>query len=250
MKITKKIAVFFTVILMMIFCTTNIYAAGTEYIFDFDDSISASDEELLGEKLEEQKSKMGINIAIVVANDKNGKTSVSYADDMYEELFGINTNGILLLIDNEGQYDWISTSGSAINTYDDAYIDKIFDKITPKLKNRDFYGAANAFLTMLDTSYVKYENFIKFFIIGLGAFGIISIIVCLCISHSYKSNVKISAREYTTSNDTVFKVKNDKFLRQYTNKTKVSSDSGGRSGGSSTHHSSSGGTHGGGGRHR
>lgn len=261
MRCIKKTAAVFAALFMMLFMmisVSSVYAADQiSYVFDLDDSFSEEEEEKLSRKIDAYSGKFGMNIAIVITDDLEGKYSEEYADDFYDRLFGIDTDGILLLLDNYSQWDHISTSGSAIRKYNDAYIDEIFRYITPSLEKHDYYSAADKFLEVLDTDVLKAEKvkrkMLKSALAGIIIGLVISLSVCGIIKHRYRSHQKVSARNYTAKNDVRFTIKNDRFLRQYTTKTKIdtsSSSSGGGRSGSSTHHSSSGGTHGGGSHHR
>lgn len=253
MKYVKKMAAVFAVLFMMIAAVGPVYAEKQiSYVFDFDDSLSETEEEKLSDKINKCSRKFDMNIAIVITNDLEGKYSEEYADDFYDNLFGINTDGILLLMDNYSYIDHISTSGSAIKKYNDADINEIFEYITPSMKEHDYYSAADKFLDVLDTDVLKAEKIkrriVKSALIGIICGLAVSLIVCGIIKHCYRSHQKVSARNYAAKNDIRFTMKNDRFLRQYTTKTKIETSSGG--GGSSTHRSSSGGTHGGSSHHR
>ena len=54
-----------------------------------------------------------MNICIVITDDIGSKSPMEYVDDFYDD-YTINTDGVLLLINNDTKIDWISTSGSAI----------------------------------------------------------------------------------------------------------------------------------------
>ncbi|MBE6853842.1 MAG: hypothetical protein E7505_10305 [Ruminococcus sp.] len=253
----KKIAAVFAAVMIMIISAVPVCAADFNkgYIFDLDDSITASQEEVLGKKLEELSKKSGMNVAVLISDNREGKSSMVYADDFYDSRFGINTDGILLYIDNFDKTDHISTSGKGIQCYSETYIDYMFDTITPCLNAGDYNGAVEDFLEVVDPSYVKRYNFthstLKYAGIGLLAGIVISVIACLIIAYSYKSHKKYNNRNYVVSRDTHFTVKEDRYLRQYTTKVKIENSSGGsRGGGGGTHISSSGGVHGGHSRRR
>lgn len=247
MRYIKKLSVVFTVLIMLVFGAGSVYAGENYHIFDLDDSLTNEEENILASRQMELEKKTGLFIAIVITDDLEGKSSQAYADDFYDEYFGINTDGILLLLDNYSQWDHISTSGSAINRYSEQYIDKIFKAMDSPLDKGNYYGAADRFLNMLDRKTAFWYEFIGAFLPGLLAGAVISLIVCLIIRHRYKSLQKISPREYITENETHFTVKQDRYVRQYTTKVKIESSSGS---GSHTHTSSSGGTHGGHSHHR
>lgn len=247
MRYIKKISVVFTLLIMLVFGTVSVHAGENYHIFDLDDSLTNEEENILASRQIELEQKTGLFIAVVITDNLEGKSSQAYADDFYDEYFGINTNGILLLLDNQSQWDHISTSGSAINLYSEAYIDKIFKAMDSSLHRGDCYGAAGCFLSMLDKNAMFWYEFRGMFVTGLAAGAVIALIVCLVIAHRYKSLEKVSPRNYIAENETHFTVKQDRYVRQYTSKVKIESSSGG---GGSTHISSGGGTHGGHSHHR
>ena len=79
-------------------------------------------------------------------------------------------------------------------------------------------------------------------LIGVIAFGI----SVLSIRNRYKFKAAGSLQNYLVANDVQYLQRSDQYLRTYTSRTKISSES---SGGGS-HSSSTGGSHGGGGGHR
>ena len=85
-------------------------------------------------------------------------------------------------------------------------------------------------------------------LIGVIAFGI----SVLSIRNRYKFKAAGSLQNYLVANDVQYLQRSDQYLRTYTSRTKISSESsgGGGGGGGSSHSSSSGGSHGGGGGHR
>ena len=91
-----------------------------------------------------------MSIVIYVCDDVGARKSdsavVDHADVTYEELCGINTDGILLLINLDTKYDYISTSGVAINYFSDYRIDKMFDWFYDDLIDEDYGKAALAFI--------------------------------------------------------------------------------------------------------
>lgn len=90
---------------------------------------------------------------------------------------------------------------------------------------------------------------IKYAPIGLLVTAIVALISILSIKSSYKFRKSFSSSSYVEKDNTMFNVRTDTFIREYTRKTRIQSSSsggGGRSGGGR----SGGGGHGGGGRHR
>ena len=91
---------------------------------------------------------------------------------------------------------------------------------------------------------------IKYLPVGMLCGIVIALIMFFSIKSTYKFKKSCDSSVYVERNETDFTVRDDRFIRQYTTKTKIESSS--SSGGS--HHSGGGshggGSHGGGGRHR
>ncbi|MBR4021739.1 MAG: hypothetical protein IKI94_03950 [Ruminococcus sp.] len=85
---------------------------------------------------------------------------------------------------------------------------------------------------------------IKYAPIGLLVTAIVALISILSIKSSYKFRKSFSSSSYVEKDNTMFNVRTDTFIREYTRKTRIQSSSGGAGG------RSGGGSHGGGGRHR
>lgn len=104
---------------------------------DLDNCLTSYEEEQLEEVMQKTADKIKCNIGIVITGDLNGKISQSFADNYSDNLFGYNSDSIVLLLlnrhdnpeyGNTNYYkDWISTSGRARTLYDN-HIDTIFDK--------------------------------------------------------------------------------------------------------------------------
>lgn len=258
MKTIKKIMILFTVFVLMTFtgCISVFAQLSAEgnpsRLYDFDNSIKDSAENSINQKISEVSNAENINIAIVFTDDAEGKSSMEYADDYYDYLFGINTDGVLMLVDHDNSNLWISTSGSVNGRYDE----KMSDYLRKELHSGKNDAAVDKFLKYVSGDNLEKE--IKMSAMKKAAVGgfiislIIALIVCSIVKHSYLTNQQITARNYVSGNGIQLNVKQDQFLRTSTTKSVIESDSGRGSGGGSsgsTHISSSGGTHGGFGGH-
>lgn len=241
-------------------------------LHDLDDSLTYDEEQELVSAIASTSKDTGYNIGVVITDDigfnKSDYGVMDYADVYYEEYCGKNTDGILLLLNNDTKYDWISTSGDCIDIfYSD--IDIMFDNMWYYLDNGDFAGAINMFCNDVyryqnqdydyDYEYsYEYdddngEDAFVFIFIGL-FFTVVSLLIfTVVINHSYKLK-NINAAQYMLKNSLDFSICTDTYIRTYTTKTRISSSSssGSRSHSRSSrsHRSSGGGRHGGGGRRR
>lgn len=247
-------------------------------VVDNADIFTKSQESTLLTQAENVAAKTGLNIVVYttedVGADKSDDGVMDFADLRYEELCGMNTDGVLLLINNDTKFDWISTSGAGINYLSDYRIETIFNAMDRYYNKDDLYGASLCFVQKVETycSQGKANNqqeFLgqevdfdeasaSFFSVFMFA-GFAGLIVGICTYAHYSRQYAISKPEtanYTLKNSLIFTRKLDNFMGNITHRTYSprssggSSHSGGHSHHSSTHHSSSGGRHGGGGHHR
>jgi uncharacterized protein len=228
----------------------------------------------LNRDLFEAGEKAGFYIAVLISADigrnKSDRAVTDYADVYYEKQFGKNTDGILLFINMDTKYDWISTSGKCIDVFTDRRIDSIFDAMERSLKAGDFTAAIKIFrdksasyaeLGVPDGQYREQTdderqkqtlvmNIVFFCLI---ADFIIAFIFVIGVKASYKISPVKDAGNYLDRSSVKYYQKSDTFIRVYVTKQRIDSSGGGgggTGGRSSVHTSSGGGTHGGGGRHR
>ncbi len=256
----------------------GIYTVGLEnehtaLLHDLDDSLSSAQEaEILAditEAVQEKDFSIGIVITDDIGADKSDYGVMDFADVYYETYCGINTDGILLLINNDNKYDWISTSGGCIDMFY-GRTDPIFDALYDYLVDGNYSFACQRFVQEVkyysEQDYDYYSDYDYYFdgdeIEGIFSISVIIIfmaVISVCIfagslSSGYKMKQNVSAANYKLENSLIFSQNTDTFLRTYTTTRRVSSSSSGsrsgRSGGSRSHRSSGGGRHGGGGRRR
>lgn len=126
---------------------------------------------------------------------------------------------------------------------------KEYDEKGPKLLSYSYDSADDNYLYIWNDELILSEHkplfvMLKFLPVGIIVGGIITIISILIITSSYKFKKSYAASSYVSKNKTVFKIKTDDFMREYTTKVKIESSSGGSGG-----HHGGGGSHGGGGHH-
>ena len=278
----RIICVFISVLLCAVFVSIPVSADNSPaaYIIDDADVISDNDEPALLARATEAAEKMGFSIIIASTDDigspKTDAHVVEYSDDLYEKYCGINTDGILFLINCDTKYDYISTSGVCINYYSDYRIEQIFDYIWDDMVDGKFTSAAYSFISRAEYFYEKGKanhqqeflgreidifDFAGSFIRILFFTGFAALIVSVSVFAYFSSQYKLEkpdTKKYILENSIYFDVRKDTFVGNITTRTysprstsSGSHSSGGRSSHhSSTHHSHSGGRHGGGGRHR
>lgn len=245
-KNTGKVLIVFMFMIFSCFFFADVRASDNNIrLFDYDNSIDDSAENEINKKILDVSKNNDINIAVVFTDDTQGKSSMEYADDFYDDLFDINSDGILMLVDHDNSNVYISTSGTVIGTYDERMPDLLY-KLLHKGKNEK---AVEKFLEYTSpeklSKAIKTSGMKKAALGGFIASFLIALVVYGCVKHSYSVNPKVTARNYVSGNGVRLNVKEDRFLRTSTTKSVIESNSGRGGGGHSTHISSSGGTHGG-----
>lgn len=269
---------------LLVFTTTIIIktSASIDLIpkFLYDEAALFTNEQTqdLNKKLFETGEEVGFNVAFLtsndVGNDKSDRGVANYADVYYDNRFGVNTDGILFLINEDTKYDYITTSGICIGYFTDARIDSMHDAIFPYIKIGDYAGAVNEFCRQvknyagagkpsdyyeIPNTYHEYSEGkasveVNTFAVGIGAGAVLGIIVfitvCLVTRSRYRIKPARNAVDYLKHDSIRYRQRSDTFIRMYITKRKIETQSSSGGGGSSTHTSSSGGSHGGGGHHR
>ena len=272
------------------------------YLCDEGDFLSDAEFQAAMEELQEAADKSGMYVALwigdsVIGNDSDADT-IAFCDDTYEDLFGINTDGVFLYLDMSGApslFDYLSTSGKGQFYYTDSEdynrVGTIIQEVEEHLPRgeEDLPAAIHSFCYNLeyyadqgvptDKYYTYNKDTGKYLImqddqvqevsklpkeytatLSWGTIIVIAIVIglitgissLLSIRKRYQFKTAGSMQNYLITNDVQYLQRSDRYLRTYTSRTKISSESsgGGGGGGGSSHSSSSGGSHGGGGGHR
>lgn len=259
--------------------TVEYTAGGTRAVLYDPDGVLDTQTESLVSLLSAASEDAGYNVcaAVVsdVGSDKSDRGVELFADVLYDRFCGKYTDGVLLLINNDTNYDYLTTSGSCIGLYTSRRIDSLFDAITPIISRGDYSEAITSFCSLVknvgetEETYTEryyehdYDNEIDPFdmieaIMPVLIFSVIIFIVIVqCVKSAYTLKSNKGAKDYIWRSSLKFREKSDTFLHAYTTTTHVGSSSrghrsgGGRSHGGGGHHRSGGGrSHGGGGRHR
>ena len=257
----------FTIILAITMCmamalTTYGAEKHPARFVDGADLLTAEQEVILTEKLDEISERQAVDVAIVTTNSLGGKTATEFADDYFDYNgygMGADDDGIIFII-SMGEREWaISTHAYAITAFTDAGQAYITDTIVPFMSDGDFDWAFTLFADLCD-DYITQAKLGNPYDVGnmpddIGIFGaIIWAVPCFILgaiiafimkifkkkslqtvmmkndASDYRSNLKLTAE-------------NDMFVRRDIIRTKIEKDD--DEGGSSTHTSSSGRSHGG-----
>ena len=258
-------------------------AAEGQYIYDYADILSSSEEEALADEAGRLREKLEMDIIILTSNDMDGKSWEEYADDFYDErAFGYEQEhgtGIIFLIsmDSDNRGITITTSGHAIEKFTDSEIEWMYDDIIEYMYDADYYGGCKCFLKLTDKyagntevaengyydeqkndwveasvpASVKLKRVFTLkgiavrFLISMAVSAVVVLLLC------HRSKTKVTVRNSTyLKNQLNYSVKNDRHVNTTTRVRRLNNDShsgGGSSGHSSTHTSSGGFSHGGGG---
>ena len=272
----KKITAFISVLvislsLFSVSVSAKRYDEGKVFVSDKESYLSDSEFSDIVDTAEKLSEKTGYNVGIIITDDIGSKSPVAFSDDAYMDVFSKNSDGFMILLNNDTYEDHISTAGNAILMYSDARLMNTLDSAGSYLKEEDFYSALKTMLGKLDSYYdagvpAENEGYTKADIedaVGKGInilhqlgisfviFIVVSIVTFFIVKSSYRFKTAESARTYVNKSETFFREKSDTFIREYTTSHKISSDSSGggsrgggsgRVGGSSVHRSSGGGS--------
>lgn len=115
--------------------------------------LSASEEKVLLEKLEDISQKRKCDVAVVTVESLGNKSATAYADDFYDYNgygYGVNDDGILLLISMEKR-DWaITTYGFAKTAFTKSGQEYMVEQFRPYLSDGDYSKAFLCFADLCD----------------------------------------------------------------------------------------------------
>ncbi|MCM1329306.1 MAG: TPM domain-containing protein [Ruminococcus sp.] len=249
-------------------------SAAKSVIDDMAGLYSSSELAELEEKQQAVSDKTGWNIAVVTTNvgfGEDGAEAMRYAEDYYDMAFGSTSSSVVYLIDLD--YRHFAMDGDLLNYFNTSRLDRLIDKCEEEYFDYDDVGNLETFYYYLEYYYdqgtvqrdpnigVKGEGFVPddnrdsedeavalvMFLSGIIA-GIAAAAIGIGIVLSrYKFHHAPTANCYLNSNTINMYRRQDRFVREYTTRTRIDSDSGGGGGHSGGGHSHGGSHHGGGG---
>ena len=256
----RLFGIFLTVFVCFSIFSVAAAADRDNYVIDEAGLLEDKEIEKLSENIEDLSDKYNMDIVLLTVDSLNGKTPNEFADDFYDYNdfgVGVNKNGLLFLIDMDNRKMWISTTGKAIEIYNDKRIDAILDYTYDKISKKDYSGCAEQFIKYATyfakkgrnggDTIVSTSKMIKSSLICSSIATAIFIIIGVCSHRKPQKNREAS--KYI-SKPLKLTEQTDQFLDKHVSQTRrvESSSSSGESSGSSTHSGSSGTSHGGGGR--
>lgn len=253
---------------------TNSDCKTLQRVFDYADVLSDNEEEKLAKLIDKREKQTGCDIVLVTMNEslkeyaREIEPGVGYsefvrvfAEQFYEENnFGYNKangDGVLLVDnwyreDNGKIYTWFCTTGIVKDTYSDADIDHILDRVYQSIEKNPY----RAYKTYVDDFYDDMLGMRAFHADVSGMFilipAIIATVIFVAVNWQARSGEKTTtAATYLNGEQERFLNKQDIFVRKSVVKHHIESNSGKSGGGHSGGHSGGGGgSHGGGGHSR
>lgn len=265
----------FCIFISLILCFSTVtfaYATGSSAdtervlprLMDYSDILSDGEKGVISITLDEISERQQVDVAIVTVNSLDGKSSMEYADDFYDQYgygFGVNHDGILLLIAMDEHEYWITTCGYAITAFTDSGLDQIKSHFEGYLSNGDYQKAFSVFAAdcddyitqaktgmPYDTNNIKSEPINPFlgFVFCLG-FALIAAFIIVTVIKGKLKSVKMAqnASGYIRSGSVTINRSFSRFIRSDVSRVAKPKSTSGSGGGSSTHIGSSGTSHGG-----
>lgn len=250
----KKIITFFAVFLLISASAPAAFAK--DFVLDNAGLLTSNQISYITSEIERINSVYNIEVVVATTNEYSEKSAQEQADDIFDYGgygAGSDYSGVLMFIDMNERYIHISTAGSCIDTFTDKRIDRALDKITPSMKNEDYYEAVKSFLSVTEEyqrnpkAGLSDVNFGLITLISLVAGFLIAGIWVAVIAGKNKSKMIAQGTDYIVSGSFELTRNEDIFAGTHTTRRYIPPPSS-SSGGSSTHSGSSGRSHGGGGR--
>lgn len=254
---------------------TEVATSVESYVYDYAGLLTSNDIASLDKQIADMMEKTGWDIFAVTTNYAEGKSSMAYADDFYDEHTAEDSDGILVLIDMDNREIYISTCGKAIRYLTDERIEYVLDEGFYYVSEGDYAACLRAMLTCSEQYYDRgipqnqynydvetgaVSRYHSLTMMEVGSVLLLAVVVGLVIYFSVVRSYHMKGGRYDYPYMKYGKVDlidyDDHFIRQNVTHHRIQRDHGGGGGGhhsggggrSSTHHSSSGRSHGGGGR--
>lgn len=224
----------------------------------------------LKEKQQAVSDLTGWNIAVVTTKTgfgTDGARAMKYAENYYDEKFGSDSSSVVYLIDLD--YRHFSMDGDVLNYFNTKRLDKLITECEKEYFAYDDVGNLETFYYYLEYYYnsgtVEYDsnvgakgsnfvpskgikteyNYFTMLLSGIIAGAIAAGTGIAIVLSRYKFHHAPTANCYLNSNTINMYRREDRFVREYTTRTRI--DSGGSSSGGGGGHSFGGSHHGGGG---
>ena len=144
-----------SMLVLLLLCLPVAPLAQSARVVDNADLLSTEQEQALEERIAALQSAHNFDVLILLEPSIGGADSQAYLDDYYDYNgygYGTNGDGMAMLVSLEERVHYISGTGSAIALFSDAELSAIVDAYLPYLSSGDYYGAADAFLTCIESA--------------------------------------------------------------------------------------------------
>lgn len=152
----KKLLAAFTAVGMALalLLGASITAAAEYYysvLVDLADVLTDDEEDKLLQYLNDTAQLAECNVGVIITNNIHGQTARAYTEDKFDSTFGKDSDGVMLLINNDydsGYGDWLTAEGNAVERFgkkSDAVLQAMYDG----LNSGGFYGAVKGFCDYL-----------------------------------------------------------------------------------------------------
>ena len=262
----KKYIRMLPLLCLMLFLSAVSAAAqtGFSWVRDMYSLFSDSETETLEQMCRDFYDRNGIPVFILTADNATvggsaDSSTVAYIEDFADRY--VDGDCVGLIINMETRYLYLDVKCDQEETrrrLTDSRQKEIHDAIYSRLSAGDWYGGAKAFINTTDKMY----NLPAGTDGGSGSgesrglyAGICALLAAVCTGVTYSArasrhrekHIAVSAEPYVVGGEISLTKRADDFVRHYTTRVKIESESHG--GGTSTHTSSGGHTHSGGGSH-
>lgn len=190
-----------------------------------------------------------MDVAVAIVPSLDGKSAMDYADDYYDYNgygYGMNDDGILLLISVGDREYWMTCYGRGSESFSPGRRDHMAENFTAYLADNDWGGAANSFLRDANRYLEKdgtppHVPFIAIPLCLLGGFLLGGAPVAGMKAKHKQVRQKYDATHYVTNGKSLFAVEKNIFLHETVSRVPIQRET--KSGDRSAHTSSSGRTH-------
>lgn len=213
----------------------------------------------LEQRIGELESKTGFRVLITTTNSTGGKTSRDYAENFFKNHndSGRVRNGLVYLINMEAREIYVYAAGNSVmESFSEANIDKMLDRIYKKVGDGKYYKSCDVFLDNVERYGVEGGNKLTAgrLLLQLAACMIVGAVIVFFLARNRGGKVVAGVNNYFVASGANEILHRDQFINRTVTRQRIKSDDddnsrGGRSrGGSSVHRSRSGTMHGGSGR--
>ena len=261
------------VLLPLILLTATALSVSAQYVYDYADILTVSEEAYLENLAETESRKHGISIVVLTEYGIGGADPMVYAADFYD-YGGFANDGVILFLEM-GERDWrLVNTGRMMDVIGDYELSYIEDRAIPYFSAGDYAEGFEQYIIIASALTDRYVNGTypgdgdlpdydpespydesesvggMYYLVAFGISLLIAFLVCLGFKSQLNNAVKkTGATDYFRQENARVTHSADRFLYSRTTKRAKPSDnnSGSRSGRSSTFSGSSGRSHSGGG---